>query len=58
MYSWSDLKDNKIESVYSKDKLLANIMVYILTKTFDTATWIYYGRREEGGRFFPKILKR
>ena len=32
MHSWSDLKDNKIESVYSKDKLLANIMVYILTK--------------------------
>ena len=54
MYSWSDLKDNNIESVYSKDTLLANIMVYIVTKTFNTASWIYYGRREEGGRFFPK----
>ena len=58
MYSWSDLKDNKLESVYSKDTLLANIMVYILTKTFDTASWIYFGRREEGGRFFPKDFKR
>ena len=58
MYSWSDLKDNKLESVYSKDTLLANIMVYILTKTFDTASWIYFGRREEGGRFFPKNFKR
>jgi len=58
MHSWSDLKDNKIESVYSKDKLLTNIMVYILTKTFDTATWIYYGRREEGGRFFPQNFKK
>ena len=29
-------------------------MVYIVTKTFKTATWIYYGRREEGGRFKPK----
>ena len=56
MYSWSDLKDNNIESVYSKDTLLANIMVYIVTKTFNTASWIYYGRREEGGRFFPKEL--
>ena len=54
MYSWSDLQDNNIESVYSKDTLLANIMVYIVTKTFNTASWIYYGRREEGGRFFPK----
>ncbi|MBD1173151.1 epoxide hydrolase [Pelagibacterales bacterium SAG-MED03] len=58
MYSWSDLKDNQLESVYSKDTLLANIMVYILTKTFDTASWIYFGRREEGGRFFPKDFKK
>ena len=58
MYSWSDLKDNNIESVYSKDTLLANIMVYIVTKTFNTASWIYYGRREEGGRFFPKDFKK
>ncbi len=58
MYSWSDLKNNDIESVYSKDTLLANIMVYILTKTFDTASWIYFGRRKEGGRFFPKDFKK
>ena len=58
MYFWSDLKDNKLESVYSKDTLLANIMVYILTQTFDTASWIYFGRREEGGRFFPKDFKK
>ena len=58
MYSWSDLKDGDIESVYSKDTLLANIMVYIVTKTFHTASWIYYGRREEGGRFFPKDFKK
>jgi pimeloyl-ACP methyl ester carboxylesterase len=54
MYFWSDLKDGNIESVYSKDTLLANIMLYIVTNTFNTASWIYYGRREEGGRFFPK----
>ena len=58
MYSWSDLKNNNIESVYSKDTLLANIMLYVVTKTFNTATWIYYGRREEGGRFFPKDFKK
>ena len=38
--------------------LLANIMVYVVTKTFNTASWIYYGRREEGGRFFPKDFKK
>jgi len=58
MYSWSDLKNGDIESAYSKDTLLANIMVYIVTKTFNTASWIYYGRREEGGRFFPNDFKK
>jgi microsomal epoxide hydrolase len=54
MNGWSDIKSNDIESVYSKDTLLKNIMVYLVTKTFNTASWIYYGRREEGGRFLPK----
>ena len=54
MNSWSDIKNNNIESIYSKDTLLTNIMVYLVTKTFNTASWIYYGRREEGGRFLPK----
>ena len=58
MYFWSDLQNNNIESVYSKDTLLANIMIYIVTKTFNTASWIYYGRREEGGRFFPQDFKK
>ena len=58
MYSWSDLKNDNIESVYTKDTLLTNIMVYIVTKTFNTASWIYYGRREEGGRFFPNDFKK
>lgn len=50
MHGWSDLRDNDIESVYSKEQLLTNIMVYIITRTFNSASWIYYGRREEGGR--------
>jgi len=54
MRGWSDIKNNDIESVYSKDTLLSNIMVYLVTKTFNTASWIYYGRREEGGRPLPK----
>ena len=48
--SWSDTVGDNIESVYTKDELLTNIMVYLVTKTFNTASWIYYGRREEGGR--------
>ena len=25
-------------------------MIYLITNSFNTASWIYYGRREEGGR--------
>jgi len=48
--SWSDTDGDDVESAHSKDELLANIMIYVVTRTFNTASWIYYGRREEGGR--------
>ena len=49
-HSWSDLRDGDLEAAHPRDELLTNIMVYITTRTFNTASWIYYGRREEGGR--------
>lgn len=49
-HGWSDIKGDDIESAHSKDALLTNIMVYIVTGSFNSASWIYYGRREEGGR--------
>ena len=57
-YSWSDIKKNRLESVYSKDVLLTNIMIYLITSSFNTSSWIYFGRREEGGRYFPKNFKK
>ena len=57
-FSWSEIKKNNIESVYSKNLLITNIMIYILTNSFNTSSWIYFGRREEGGRFFPKNFKK
>jgi microsomal epoxide hydrolase len=58
MNSWSDTVGHDVESVYTKDQLLTNIMVYIVTRTFNTASWIYYGRREEGGRLLSPEGKR
>ncbi|MEL7466951.1 MAG: epoxide hydrolase [Pseudomonadota bacterium] len=49
-HDWSDIPTGDIEAAHSKDALLTNIMVYIATRSFNTASWIYYGRREEGGR--------
>ena len=56
--TWSDTEGDDIESAYSKDQLLTNIMIYLVTDTFNTASWIYYGRREEGGREMPAGAKR
>jgi microsomal epoxide hydrolase len=56
--SWSDTVGDDIESVHSKDLLLTNIMIYLITKTFNTASWIYYGRTEEGGRILSPEGKR
>ncbi|VVS92164.1 epoxide hydrolase family protein [Desulfoluna spongiiphila] len=49
-HAWSDIDGDNVESAHTKDGMLTNIMVYLVTKTFNTSTWIYYGRREEGGR--------
>ena len=56
--SWSDIEGDDLESAHSKDLLLTNIMVYILTRSFNTASWIYYGRREEGGRTLSRDGRR
>ena len=56
--AWSDIEGDDLESVHSKDVLLTNIMVYLVTRTFNTASWIYYGRREEGGRVLSPEGKR
>jgi pimeloyl-ACP methyl ester carboxylesterase len=46
---WSDLDGGKLESVYTKDQLLTNVMLYLVTRTFGTATWMYRGRFEDAG---------
>ena len=57
-YHWSDLEDRSLELVYQKDDLLTNIMIYILTKSFNTSSWIYYGRAKEGGRILSQDGRR
>ncbi len=56
--AWSDTDADNIESAHSKDAMLTNIMVYLVTGTFNTASWIYFGRREEGGRILSPEGKR
>jgi pimeloyl-ACP methyl ester carboxylesterase len=43
---WSD-SGNNIESVFSKDEILSNVMVYLVTDSAPTSVWIYRGMRDD-----------
>ena len=43
---WSDSGSN-IESVFTKDDILSNVMIYLVTDSAPTAVWIYRGSRED-----------
>ncbi len=52
-HGWSDKRgpDGKehIENAFTKDQLLTSVMIYLVTHTFNTATWFYRGMFEDGG---------
>ncbi|MDE2630088.1 MAG: epoxide hydrolase [Alphaproteobacteria bacterium] len=45
-YGWSDIRAG-FEDVYSKDVLLTNAMIYLVTKSFGTSVWLYRGLFED-----------
>ena len=45
-FGWSDIRAG-FEDVYSKDQLLTNVMIYLVTRSFNTATWLYRGLFED-----------
>ncbi len=42
-YHWSDRRERTFESIFTRDQLLTEVMIYLVTRTFNTATWIYAG---------------
>jgi pimeloyl-ACP methyl ester carboxylesterase len=43
---WSDSGDN-IERAFTKDQLLTNVMIYLVTDTMATAVWFYRGASDD-----------
>ena len=43
---WSDLPD-PFEPAFSKDQVLTNVMIYLVTNTFGTAVWFYRGLNDD-----------
>jgi microsomal epoxide hydrolase len=52
-HGWSDKRDAQgnehIENAFTKDQLITSVMIYLVTGTFNTATWYYRGMMEDGG---------
>jgi microsomal epoxide hydrolase len=48
-HDWSDLRTKDLLEVYSRDQLLTNIMIYVMTGSFASSAWYYRGWREDGG---------
>jgi pimeloyl-ACP methyl ester carboxylesterase len=51
---WSDVPGEFSDPPFSFDVMLTNIMIYLTTRSFLTATWIYRGMFLEGGFEIPK----
>src|SRR5436190_6982685 len=53
-HDWSDLREKPMDEVHPKDRLLTNIMIYVMTGSFTTGAWYYRGLIEEGGLAFKQ----
>ena len=51
---WSDVENDYTDPPFTMDQMLTNIMIYLTTRSFLTATWIYRGMFLEGGFAMPK----
>ncbi|MEO1101104.1 MAG: epoxide hydrolase, partial [Pseudomonadota bacterium] len=53
-HGWSDLENDDLFSVYSKDQLLTNVMIYLVNDAFATSVWYYNAFFQEGGPALPE----
>lgn len=51
---WSDVAGDYTDPPFTMDQMLTNIMIYLTTRSFLTATWIYRGMFLEGGFAMPE----
>jgi microsomal epoxide hydrolase len=57
-HAWSDRRgsdgaERDVREIFGTDRLLANVMLYVATGSFATATWIYRGAAAEVMRTLP-----
>lgn len=52
-YWWSDRRERKFEEIFTKDQLLTEVVIYLVTRTFNTASWIYAGYLAQEPKTLP-----
>jgi pimeloyl-ACP methyl ester carboxylesterase len=51
---WSDSPD-VLEPIFTKDQILTNIMIYLVTDTIGSSVWFYRGRVDEPSNLIGKV---
>ncbi|MFT8244778.1 epoxide hydrolase family protein [Roseomonas sp. BN140053] len=49
-HDWADLRERPFEDVFTRDELLTNVMIYVMTEAFATSTWFYVAAVEKALR--------
>lgn len=53
-HDWADLHGQPLLETFSRDSLLTSIMLYVMTDTFVTSTWLYTASERANSRVLPK----
>ena len=56
-HTWSDLKDGDLFSIYTRDQLLTNLMIYLVNDAIATSVWYYAAFFGEGGAALPEGVR-
>jgi pimeloyl-ACP methyl ester carboxylesterase len=48
-YDWCDRRETPFEDVFTRDQLITNAMIYVMTGSFTTGAWYYRALLEGGG---------
>lgn len=56
-HDWSDLSQGDLETVYGLDHLITNIMIYVMTDSFESSILFYHGLVREGRLALPEGVK-
>ena len=54
-HGWSDLGDHgDLQTTYTRDQLITNLMIYLTNDAYATSVWYYNGLFAEGGNSLPE----